>query len=173
MHDQLDSAEMRTFLAIIRERYEEALQQNETVDIFSDDFAGLTEEDVTLDNGQTELKELQSYYHLDYCADRYVAMPHVAMPHVAMPHALQQHPEQYPEGTAVSESIILEGAATNGGIAPSPRGHQGIALSTLHLQVHSPSRLSPRTPLAVQGTSHSYNGSLRRRASSPWPGRGE
>ena len=44
MHDQLDSAEMRTFLGIIRERYEEALQQNETVDIFSDDFAGLTEE---------------------------------------------------------------------------------------------------------------------------------
>ena len=69
--DQLDSSEMRTFLQTIRERYEEALQQNETVDIFSDDFAELAaEEETSLDSGQTELKELQSYYHLDYCANR-------------------------------------------------------------------------------------------------------
>jgi len=70
-YDMLDSTEMRDFLGVIRERYEEALQQNETVDIFSDDFADLAEDEASLGNKtDSELKELQSYYHLSYCAGR-------------------------------------------------------------------------------------------------------
>ena len=69
--DQLNSAEMRTFLRTVRERYEEALQQNETVDIYLDDFADLAEDESSLGNKtDSELKELQSYYHLQYCAGR-------------------------------------------------------------------------------------------------------
>ena len=62
---------MRTFLRTVRERYEEALQQNETVDIYLDDFADLAEDESSLGNKtDSELKELQSYYHLQYCAGR-------------------------------------------------------------------------------------------------------
>jgi len=69
--DLLDSAAMRSFLSEIKPRLEEALQQNETVDIFADDFADLADEDGALGNkNDAELKELQSYYHLDYCAGR-------------------------------------------------------------------------------------------------------
>jgi len=69
--EQLNSAEMRTFLQNVRERYEEALQQNETVDIYLDDFADLAEDEASLGNRtDSELKELQSYYHLQYCAGR-------------------------------------------------------------------------------------------------------
>ena len=69
--DILNSGEMRSFLKTIRERYEEALQQNETVDIYLDDFADLAEEESSLGNKtDSELKELQSYYHLQYCAGR-------------------------------------------------------------------------------------------------------
>jgi len=69
--DLLNSAAMTTFLQEIRTRYEEALQQNETVDIFSDDFVDLAEDETSLGNkSDSELKELQSYYHLQYCAGR-------------------------------------------------------------------------------------------------------
>ena len=62
--DILNSGEMRSFLKTIRDRYEEALQQNETVDIYLDDFADLAEEESSLGNKtDSELKELQSYYH--------------------------------------------------------------------------------------------------------------
>ena len=71
MMKQLDSAGMRSFLAAIRPRYEEALQQNETVDIFSDDFADLAEEEASLGNKtDSEFKEIQSYQHLLYSVGR-------------------------------------------------------------------------------------------------------
>ena len=70
-YEAMDSDAMRDFLTTIRERYEEALQQNETVDIYSDDFADLAEDEGALGNKtDSELKELQSYYHLQYCAGR-------------------------------------------------------------------------------------------------------
>uniref|UniRef100_A0A7S2JAQ3 WD repeat-containing protein 63 n=1 Tax=Haptolina brevifila TaxID=156173 RepID=A0A7S2JAQ3_9EUKA len=72
--EALDSGAMRHFLKEINPRLEEALQQNETVDIFADDFADLAEEDAALGNkNDAELKELQSYYHLHYCAGRKLA----------------------------------------------------------------------------------------------------
>jgi len=50
-------------------RYEVALQQNETVDIVEDDFAALAEEETSLGNkSDSELRELQSFSHLSYCA---------------------------------------------------------------------------------------------------------
>jgi len=67
----LGSEPMSSFLATVRERYEDALQQNESVDIFRDDFASLAEEDASLGNTtDSELRELQSFNHLKYCADR-------------------------------------------------------------------------------------------------------
>ena len=69
--DALDSAQMTAFLKSIRPVLDEALQQNEVVDIYGDDFADLAEEEATLGNrADSELKELQSYYHLTYCAGR-------------------------------------------------------------------------------------------------------
>ena len=69
--DLLDSAAMRAFLVDIKPQLDDALQQNETVDIFADDFAELAEDEATLGNkNDTELKELQSYYHLEYCGSR-------------------------------------------------------------------------------------------------------
>jgi len=70
----LDSAPMRSFLAAIREGYEEALQQNETIDIFQDEFADLAEEEASLGNkADSDLKESASYYHLQYCAGRIIS----------------------------------------------------------------------------------------------------
>ena len=58
----------------MRERYEEALQQNETVDIFADDFLELAEEEASLGNkADAELRELQSFNHLEYCGGRMLA----------------------------------------------------------------------------------------------------
>jgi len=70
----LDSNAMRAFLAAIREGYEEALQQNETIDIFQDEFADLAEEEASLGNkADSDLREWASYYHLQYCAGRIIS----------------------------------------------------------------------------------------------------
>ncbi len=67
----LDSAAMSEFLQTIRIPLDEALQQNETVDIFGDEFADLADDETSLGNkADSDLKELQSYYHLSYCAGR-------------------------------------------------------------------------------------------------------
>ena len=69
--EELDSSRMLDFLGAVRGGLEEALQQNESVDIFGDDFADLAEDDQSLGNkADSELKELQSYYHLQYCTGR-------------------------------------------------------------------------------------------------------
>jgi len=69
--EALGSAGMAGFLTTVRERYEDALQQNESVDIFQDDFASLADEDTSLGNtNDSELRELQSFNHLTYCTDR-------------------------------------------------------------------------------------------------------
>ena len=69
--EALGSTGMAGFLTTVRERYEDALQQNESVDIFQDDFASLADEDTSLGNtNDSELRELQSFNHLTYCTDR-------------------------------------------------------------------------------------------------------
>jgi len=69
--DISDSEAMSDFLRKVGPLMEEALQQNETVDIFADDFADLADDETSLGNkADSELKELQSYYHLSYCAGR-------------------------------------------------------------------------------------------------------
>ena len=69
--EALGSTAMASFLTTVRERYEDALQQNESVDIFQDDFASLADEDTSLGNtNDSELRELQSFSHLDYCTER-------------------------------------------------------------------------------------------------------
>jgi len=70
----LGSAALRDFLAVVRDRYELALQQNETIDLFQDDFAVLAEEEASLGNkADSDLRELQSFNHLQYCAGRMVS----------------------------------------------------------------------------------------------------
>jgi len=70
----LDSPEMLEFLNNIREGYEEALQQNETIDIFQDEFAELAEEEASLGNkADSDLRESGSYNHLQHCAGRIVS----------------------------------------------------------------------------------------------------
>ena len=67
----LDSAAMSEFLHKIRVPLDEALQQNEIVDVFADEFADLADEDTSLGNkADSDLKELQSYFHLSYCGGR-------------------------------------------------------------------------------------------------------
>ena len=69
--EALGSEGMGAFLSTVRERYEDALQQNESVDIFQDEFASLADEDTSLGNTtDSELRELQSFNHLTYCTDR-------------------------------------------------------------------------------------------------------
>ena len=47
--------------------------QNETVDIFGDGFGALADEDLELGNkADAELRELQSFSHLQYCSDRQI-----------------------------------------------------------------------------------------------------
>ena len=55
----------------MRERYEGALQQNETVDIYQDDFVSLAAEEATLGNrADAEMREFVSFSHLVYCAGK-------------------------------------------------------------------------------------------------------
>ena len=57
------SAAFKQFLVDVRERYEQALQQNETVDVFQDDFATLAEDEAGLGNkSDSELRELSSLF---------------------------------------------------------------------------------------------------------------
>eukprot|EP00967_Tisochrysis_lutea_P076982 scaffold104367_cov28-Tisochrysis_lutea.AAC.4 len=68
------SPSFRSFLEAVRDLYEVALQQNETVDIVEDDFSALAEEEAGLGNkSDSELRELQSFSHLNYCAGRIIA----------------------------------------------------------------------------------------------------
>ena len=68
------SAAFKQFLVDVRERYEQALQQNETVDVFQDDFATLAEDEAGLGNkSDSELRELQSFHHLQYCSGRVIS----------------------------------------------------------------------------------------------------
>lgn len=68
------SPEFTAFLKSVRGLYEVALQQNETVDIVEDDFAALAEEEAGLGNkSDSDLRELQSFSHLNYCAGRIIA----------------------------------------------------------------------------------------------------
>jgi len=72
--DALDSDKMVGFLAAIRPCLEEALQQNETVDIFGDEFADLADGEEGLGNKMdSDLKELHSFYHLSYCLGRNIS----------------------------------------------------------------------------------------------------
>ena len=69
--EALGSEGMGAFLQTVRARYEDALQQNESVDIFQDDFASLADEDASMGHSSdSELRELQSFNHLTYCTDR-------------------------------------------------------------------------------------------------------
>ena len=55
----------------MRERYEGALQQNETVDIYQDDFVSLAAEEATLGNrADAEMREFVSFSHLMYCTGK-------------------------------------------------------------------------------------------------------
>lgn len=62
-----ESPELVAFLRRVRPTLEEALQQNETVDIFSDAFAGVGDEDAAVgQKGDNELKEMRNYNDIKY-----------------------------------------------------------------------------------------------------------
>lgn len=63
-----DDAKLARFLESARPAIEEALEQMETVDVFSDAFAGVGDDDATLDanKGDDELKELRTFNDIMY-----------------------------------------------------------------------------------------------------------
>ena len=67
------SEPFRAFLRRVRAPCEQALQQNELVDITADDFAELADDETSLGKSDANLRELQHFSHLDYCVDRTIA----------------------------------------------------------------------------------------------------
>lgn len=68
---EMDSEAMHAFLERMLPLVEQALQQNETLDIFRDPFAELNEEDPTLSNkSENAIKELRSFTDLVYSKNK-------------------------------------------------------------------------------------------------------
>ncbi|KAJ3109442.1 WD repeat-containing protein 63 [Phlyctochytrium planicorne] len=66
--------EMVDFVTSVTERFEKVLQQNCIMDIFSDDYLVLGEEDVALEQGShTSLQEYQSFTDLKHSKDKSIA----------------------------------------------------------------------------------------------------
>ncbi|TMW59468.1 hypothetical protein Poli38472_004537 [Pythium oligandrum] len=69
--DEMDSEKMQAFLERVLPLVEEALQQNETLDIFLDPFSTLHEDDTTLANkNENGIKELRSFTDLVYSKNK-------------------------------------------------------------------------------------------------------
>ncbi|DAZ96598.1 TPA: hypothetical protein N0F65_000164, partial [Lagenidium giganteum] len=69
--EEMDSEKMQAFLEKMLPLVEEALQQNETLDIFLDPFANLNEEDTAMSNkNENAIKELRSFTDLVYSKNR-------------------------------------------------------------------------------------------------------
>ncbi|KAI8920867.1 WD40-repeat-containing domain protein [Powellomyces hirtus] len=66
----MSSSDIEDFLETVTIRFEKALQQNSTLDIFQDDYQELGEADATLEQGaQTYLQEYQSFTDLMHSKD--------------------------------------------------------------------------------------------------------
>ncbi|KAJ0409513.1 hypothetical protein ATCC90586_009053 [Pythium insidiosum] len=69
--DEMDGERMQAFLERVIPLVEQALQQNETLDVFLDPFAHLFEEDATLANkNENAIKELRSFTDLIYSKNK-------------------------------------------------------------------------------------------------------
>lgn len=69
--EEMDAEKMQVFLQRMLPLVEQALQQNETLDIFLDPFAVLNEEDPTLSNkNENAIKELRSFTDLVYSKNK-------------------------------------------------------------------------------------------------------
>lgn len=69
--EEMDAEKMQAFLQRMLPLVEQALQQNETLDIFLDPFAVLNEEDPTLSNkNENAIKELRSFTDLVYSKNK-------------------------------------------------------------------------------------------------------
>ncbi|KAJ3157426.1 WD repeat-containing protein 63 [Geranomyces michiganensis] len=70
----MSSADIEDFLENVTIRFEKALQQNSTLDIFQDDYQELGEADVTIEQGaHTYLQEYQSFTDLMHSKDRCIS----------------------------------------------------------------------------------------------------
>lgn len=69
--DTLEDPDLGVFLRDVLPLCEEALQQNETVDIFRDEFSALGDDDVSLGNkSEHVMKELRTFTDLEYSKNR-------------------------------------------------------------------------------------------------------
>ncbi|KAJ3138701.1 WD repeat-containing protein 63 [Geranomyces variabilis] len=70
----MSSADIEDFLENVTIRFEKALQQNSTLDIFQDDYQELGEADMTIEQGaHTYLQEYQSFTDLMHSKDRCIS----------------------------------------------------------------------------------------------------
>lgn len=70
----MELEEMREFLQNVTIRFEQALQQNEIVDLFRDDYKLLGDEDVAVGQGaHTVLQEFQSFTDLRHSKDKSIS----------------------------------------------------------------------------------------------------
>ncbi|KAJ3039952.1 WD repeat-containing protein 63 [Rhizophlyctis rosea] len=73
-HEILQSDSIEEFVRAVTLRFEKALQQNNMVDIFEDDYQNLGEEDMTLEQGaHTYLQEYQSFTDLKHSKDKSIS----------------------------------------------------------------------------------------------------
>jgi len=69
--EQLEDPKLLAFLRGVQVEIEEALQQNETVDLFGDEFGGMGEDDVALNNNSgNNIKELRTFADLKYSKNK-------------------------------------------------------------------------------------------------------
>ncbi len=66
--------DLKDFLKQVTPRLEHALQQNETMDIFKDDFQALVEEDILFGNKTDNyMKEFQSFTDFEFSKDKAIS----------------------------------------------------------------------------------------------------
>eukprot|EP00164_Ancoracysta_twista_P005181 GFYU01007080.1.p1 GENE.GFYU01007080.1~~GFYU01007080.1.p1 ORF type:complete len:818 (+),score=272.16 GFYU01007080.1:105-2558(+) len=72
--DPSQNPRLEHFLATVQKNYHESLEQNETLNIFHDDFTTLADEDTALGNEEESIiKELHSFSDLDFSQDKRLA----------------------------------------------------------------------------------------------------
>ena len=72
--DRMESPSFMNFLKSVESRFDDALQQNEVMNIFEDDFAALADEDSAPGNrSEATISEYQSFTHLTYSKNKLVS----------------------------------------------------------------------------------------------------
>eukprot|EP00742_Colponemidia_sp_Colp-10_P002537 GILJ01002711.1.p1 GENE.GILJ01002711.1~~GILJ01002711.1.p1 ORF type:complete len:864 (-),score=136.71 GILJ01002711.1:252-2471(-) len=72
--DSIDDPELADFLGGVRIRIEEALQQNETVNIYQEEFDKLGEDDMTVGSkSESNIKELRTFISLEYSKNKIIS----------------------------------------------------------------------------------------------------